>query len=246
MTSRVLALIPARAGSKGLPGKNVRPFAGLPLLAHTLQCAALCLDLTRTVVTTDGEAVAEVARRYGAPAPFLRPPELAGDTVPMWPVLQHALGALEAEEGRPYDQVVLLDPTSPTRLPEDVARVVRALEEDPGAEVAVTVSEPHFSPFWHLMTRGTGGYGEPLMPGGQAITRRQQCPPAYFINGLAYAFRAELVRTGSGWMDARCVLVEVPATRAASIDTLAEFQWAESLVLAGLIKLPWLEVPHAQ
>ena len=124
MKPRVLAVVPARGGSSGLPGKNIRPFAGLPLLAHSLRCAALTPAITRTVVSTDSPEIAAVARAYCGDAPFLRPAELAQADTPMWPVLRHALAEVEKAEGVTYDFLVLLDPTSPTRTPEELARAL--------------------------------------------------------------------------------------------------------------------------
>src|SRR4051794_37978762 len=129
-----LAVIPARGGSRGLPGKNIRSLAGLPLLVHSLRCAALAPEIARTVVSTDSAKIAEVARAHGGDVPFLRPAALATDEAPMMPVLAHAVAAVEAEEGRAYGSVLLLDPTSPTRLPEDVTRAVALLEADPAAD----------------------------------------------------------------------------------------------------------------
>ena len=93
----MLAVIPARGGSKGLPGKNIRQFAGLPLIVHSIRMAELCREIDDCVVSTDSEEIAEVARKYGAKVPFLRPAELARDDTPMWPVLQHALHEMERQ-----------------------------------------------------------------------------------------------------------------------------------------------------
>src|SRR4051812_27480707 len=105
--NRVLAVIPARGGSSGLPGKNIRSFAGLPLIAHSIRCAAMCPRITRTIVSTDSEEIAAVARAHGGDAPFLRPAELAGGDTPMWPVLKHALEQVELDERQPYDFLAL-------------------------------------------------------------------------------------------------------------------------------------------
>lgn len=240
MTPRVLAVIPARAGSKGIPNKNLKPFAGLPLLVHSLKCAALCPSISRVVVSTDGEEISNMARQYGADVPFLRPPELAGDDVAMWPVLQHALAQVEELGGSRYDVLVLLDPTSPTRLPEDVEAVVAALHDQPKADLALTVSEPHFSPYWHMMVTGPDGFGQPLLPGARQIKRRQECPPTFFINGLAYAYRTDFLRQQASWADGNFLMIATPETRAISIDTPDEFEWADRLVTNNIIELPWL------
>src|SRR6476659_10209617 len=116
--SRVLAVVPARGGSKGLPGKNIRPLAGLPLLAHSLRAAALVPSVTRCIVSTDSPEIAAVARGAGGDVPFDRPTELAADETPMAPVLRHALAFVEEHEGAAYDYLLLLDPTSPVRRPD--------------------------------------------------------------------------------------------------------------------------------
>ena len=117
----LLAVIPARGGSKGLPGKNIRPIAGLPLIAHSIRCAALSPEVDRCVVSTDCEEIASVARQHGGCVPFLRPAELAQDDTPMIPVLQHALREMEQRDAQRYETILLLDPTSPGRLPVDIA-----------------------------------------------------------------------------------------------------------------------------
>ena len=117
----LLAVIPARAGSKGLPGKNLRMLAGLPLVMHSVLCARKCSIIDRVVVSTDSISTADLVRSYGTEVPFLRPAELAEDTTPMWPVVQHALGEAERIDDCRYEAVLLLDPTSPGRLPSDIS-----------------------------------------------------------------------------------------------------------------------------
>src|SRR3989338_3574969 len=119
---KVLAVIPARGGSKGLPGKNIRIFAGLPLIAHSIKMAAMCPEIDRAIVSTDDEAIASVAKEQDGDVPFLRPTELAQDDTPMWPVMIHALQIMEEKEAENYDYFILLDPTSPCRYPEDISK----------------------------------------------------------------------------------------------------------------------------
>ena len=102
----ILAVIPARSGSKGLPGKNVRTFAGLPLIAHSIRLAKLCPEIARCVVSTDSEEIAEIARAHGGDVPFLRPAELAQDDTPMWPVVQHSLREMEQRGATRFGSVV--------------------------------------------------------------------------------------------------------------------------------------------
>jgi CMP-N,N'-diacetyllegionaminic acid synthase len=241
---RILAVIPARGGSKGLPGKNLRMLAGLPLIAHSLRCAALCPAISRTIVSTDSLEIASVAREHGGDVPFLRPAELADDTTPMWPVLRHALAAVEAEEGRLYDALVLLDPTSPGRFPEEIANGVTRVMDTPGADGLVAVSRPEFNPLWLCVVEKHGWMGD-LYDGASGFARRQDVPTVYRINAALYIWRAGFVRREAvDWLSrGHHLLFEMPDSRSIHIDDADEFARAEALVAAGLIRLPWLTQP---
>ena len=235
----MLALIPARTGSKGLPGKNLAPLAGLPLIAHSIRLAALCPDVDRIVVSTDSEEIADVARRYGAAVPFLRDPELAGDETPMWPVVADALSRLE-QAGESHDLVLLLDPTSPARLPEDVAGALARLRAEPEADGVVGVSEPPFNPIWHCVV-DRDGWLAPLDATGSTYGRRQDVPRVLRINASLYIWRTSFVHTEpKTWMNGRHLLYEIPDERAIHIDAKHELDLAELLIAAGRIRLPWL------
>src|SRR6185437_12039766 len=121
---RVLGVIPARGGSKGIPGKNLFPLLGRPLLAYTIHSVQNSRRVTRAVLSSDDPEIIEVARGLGADVPFVRPAELSGDSVPSSAVVRHALRTLEAEEGRPYDAVALLEPTAPLRTADDIDAVI--------------------------------------------------------------------------------------------------------------------------
>lgn len=234
----MLAIIPARGGSKGLPGKNVRPLAGLPLIAHSLRLAAMCPEISRVIVTTDDPEIRDVAHAHGGDAPFLRPPELARDDTPMTPVLQHALLEAEQRDGRTYASVLLLDPTSPGRLPEDVAAAVALLAGDPAAHGVIACSKPTFNPFWVGVVEREG-YMTPAFAGAE-YARRQDVPPFFRINGALYLWRRDFVARGASVRDEPHRILEIPEARAFSIDDLFEFQVAEQLIAAGLVELPWL------
>jgi CMP-N,N'-diacetyllegionaminic acid synthase len=234
----ILAVIPARGGTKGLPGKNVRPLHGLPLIAHSLQLAALCPEIARCVVSTDDPIIAEVARVHGGDVPFLRPPELARDDTPMISVLQHALREMERADGMTYGSVLLLDPTSPGRLPEDVARAVQLLDGDPNAQGVIACSKPTFNPFWVGVVE-RGPYIAPAFDGPE-FQRRQDVPAFMRINGALYLWRREFIERGASWRDEPHRALEIPESRAFSIDDLYEFELAEQLIATGLVDLPWL------
>ena len=245
-SKNVLAVIPARGGSKGLLGKNIRPFAGVPLIAHSILFAKMCPEITRCIVSTDAEETAVVARQFGAEVPFLRPGELARDDTPVWPVLRHALGAIEADEGGRYDALVLLDPTSPAREPSDVAGALRRLEDTPEADGIIGVSEPEFNPIWHCVVEQDGWMSDLIKHGGQ-FGRRQDVPRVLRVNGSLYIWRAAFVRghAGRNWRQSgRHLMYEIPELRAMSIDTADEFARAETMVKSGLIALSWLKAPQ--
>lgn len=239
---RVLAIVPARGGSKGLPGKNIRPLAGLPLIGHSLRAAELIESVTRCIVTTDSDEIARVARELGGDVPFRRPAELAQDTTPMAPVLRHALAEVEAAEGHPYDLVLLLDPTSPAREPAEIESAIARLLAHPEWDGVVSVSAPTFHPVWVGVRESAGEPGrlERYFADGTGITRRQELDRYLRINGTFYVWRADFVRRlESSWMDEGVHgLYEIPEARAFAIDYLEEFEVLEALVGAGVVRLP--------
>lgn len=243
-TARVLGVVPARGGSKGLPGKNIRPLAGLPLVVHSLRAGAMMRTLTRCIVSTDDPVVARVAREHGGDVPWLRPAELAQDTTPMAPVLRHALAAVEEEEGTPYDAVVLLDPTSPARVPQEVDAAVDRLLTSPDLDGVISVSQPTFNPVWVGVRPSAAEPGvlERYFPQGAGVTRRQEVPRYLRINGTFYVWTAAFVRRVEGaWFDeGRHGMVEIPESRAFAIDELGEFEDLEAAVARGRVVLPWL------
>ena len=235
----VLAVVPARGGSKGLPGKNIRPLAGLPLIAHSIRCAAASPSVDRVIVSTDSDEIADVALAHGAEVPFRRPAELATDGAAMWPVLQHALRETEQLDGSRFGSLLLLDPTSPGRTPEDVEAAVAALERDPTSDGVVAVSEPDFNPYWHCVVE-EGGYMRDLIPGAERFARRQDVPTVYRINGSLYLWRRDFVLETTNWRAGRLQLHEMPERRAIHIDDAEQFEHAEHLLRSGAVRLPWL------
>ena len=238
---RVLAVVPARGGSRGLPGKNTRPLCGLPLVVHALRAGALTSSVTRTVLTTDDEEIAAVARAHGGDVPFLRPASLAADDTPMAPVIAHALETVEAQEGAGYDAVLLLDPTSPARDPAQLDAAIATLLADPDLDGVVSVSEPTFQPEW-VGVRADGPALERYFASGTGITRRQDVGRYLRINGNFYVWRAASARAlQRSWFDeGRYAGHEIPEAQAFSIDDEYEFRLVEALVAAGLLSLPWI------
>jgi CMP-N-acetylneuraminic acid synthetase len=235
--SATLAVIPARGGSKGLPGKNIRPLAGLPLIEHSIRLAALCPEIDRTVVSTDSQEIANAARSAGAEV-VDRPSSLAQDDTPMLPVLQHALDVAGQES---YTRLLLLDPTSPARLPEDVERAHALLAANDAADGVVSVSEPGFNPIWHAVVEREG-YLEQLFPEGRRFGRRQDVPRVLRIAATLYLFRVSFLQTErETWLAGRHLPLEIPDLRALHIDGPDDFVAAEALIRCGAVSLPWLD-----
>ena len=224
----MLGIVPARAGSKGVPGKNIRPLAGRPLLEYVAQVAAEAGVFDRVILTTDSTEIAEVGRGAGLDVPFLRPAALSEDETPMLPVVQHALSALAADGWSP-DIVVLLQPTSPLRRPDHVRSAVTLLQES-GADSVVSVVElpRHLSPDYVM--RIENGTLRPFLPDGLRVTRRQDARPAYVRDGTVYAFRRDTLERFSDIYGSDCRPLLVPAAESLTIDTWDDWQAAERLL----------------
>ena len=227
---RVLGVIPARGGSKGVPRKNLREVGGRPLIAWTLDVAREASDaLYRTVVSTDDAEIARVARAHGADVPWLRPADLAGDRVPMVPVLRHAVEAVEAEEGGKVDWVCLLQPTAPFRSAADVRAAV-ALAAAGGCDSVISVVRV-FDVHPVLMKRIEGDRLLPFCVEEKEGTRRQDYdPPAYMRNGCLYLTRRDvLVGRGSIWGDVVRPYV-MPEERSVGIDNELQVKLVDLLL----------------
>ena len=222
--SGVLGIVPARGGSKGLPGKNVRPLAGQPLLAYAARVAKESGVLDRIILSTDSDEIADVGRQAGLEVPFMRPASLAADETPMAPVLTHAVETL-ARAGWLAEVIVLLQPTSPLRRPEHIRDAVRLLRESGASAVATVVELPrHLSPDY-VMTID-GGILKPFLPEGRQLTRRQDARPAYVRDGTVYAcWRTTLERFGNVYGE-NCLPLVLDAADSLSIDTASD--WAEA------------------
>lgn len=224
MTSGVLALVPARAGSKGLPGKNTRLLHGKPLLAYAADAARQSGVVDRIVLSTDEESVAEVGRRWGLETPFLRPAELAGDEAPMLPVIEHAIAAL-AHSGWTAEVIVLLQPTSPLRRPEHIRRSLDLLRAS-GADSVVSVVElpRHLSPDYVMRLEGERLVS--FLPDGLRVTRRQDARRAFVRDGTVYTcWRRTVVEQGSLYgKDCRPMVLSM--SESLTIDTPED--WAEA------------------
>lgn len=229
-TARRLALIPARSGSKGVPGKNLRRVGGRSLLARAIGAARATGLFARIFVSTDSPDYAAEAAREGVETPWLRPTELAADTALVADTIRHTLEAF-AQPGERFDTLALVEPTSPLRTPADIRAVVEAAEAE-GWDAAFTVSP--VPAHYHALKQfrlDAAGEARFACAGASPNVNRQSLAPTYIRNGLAYAVRtaAFLEAASVNGTRARAIVVDRPVV---SIDTEADFAAAEALMRA--------------
>ena len=241
MTARpdILAVIPARGGSKSVPRKNLKILGGRPLIVHSIDAARQSQLITRVIVSTDDDEIADVARRFGAEVPFIRPAELARDDTPDFPVFRHALEWLEREERYRPELVVQLRPTAPMRRVDTIDRAVAALLARPEMDSLRAVSLAKETPFkmWFI---GASGELQPVvtLPGvGEAYNMpRQSLPKAYWQNGYIDISRPATIQAGS--MTGTRILSFVVDEPCVEIDYEEHFAAAERMFAGGGLEVP--------
>lgn len=226
---KVTAFIFARGGSKGLPGKNIRPLGGKPLIAWSIEHALAVKRIERVIVSTDSEEIAAVAREHGAEVPFIRPIEIARDDSPEWLAWRHALNYLLATDGTLPEVLASVPTTAPLRLPLDIENCLDEYEKG-DADMVITVTDAHRSPYFNMVKANANGTVGLVIPPQSAIARRQDAPAVYDMATVAYVARPEFVMTHDATFEGRVRAVHVPTERAVDIDTLLDFQIAECLL----------------
>lgn len=226
----VLVVIPARGGSKGLPGKNIKPLGGLPLLGWTAEALRQSsLREARCLLSTDDAAIAETGRACGLAAPFLRPAALAGDTASSVDVVLHALDWLAEAHGEHPPWVLLLQPTSPFRPPAAIDQVREILRGDPVLDAVIGVKALQRSP-GSLFLPDARGRLHPL--GDDGISRRQDSPGLLTPNGAFYLVRSSVLRAGGNFFPP--AIASLPMDAIASLDIDDATDWAMAEALQGL------------
>jgi N-acylneuraminate cytidylyltransferase len=224
------AFIFARGGSKGLPGKNIRPFAGKPLIGWAIEQAFAVEQIKRVIVSTDSEEIAEVARAHGAEVPFLRTDALASDLAPEMLAWRHALEFLRKTEGTMPEPFISVPATSPLRLPADIEACIEEYKRS-GADVVLSVTPAHRSPWFNMVRLGPDDcFGLVNDDKGERIARRQDAPEVFDVTTVAYVVRADYVLAHDDLFSGRVSAAVVPAERTADIDTLLDFEIAEFLM----------------
>jgi N-acylneuraminate cytidylyltransferase len=219
---KVLAIIPARGGSKGVPRKNIREIAGKPLLAWTIEEARKSKYIDRTILSSEDEEIINVARDWGCEVPFKRPRELASDETPG---IEPVIDALNRIPG--YDYVILLQPTSPLRKVSDIDAVIEACIER-GSPACVSVTEPDKSPYWMYILQDNGKIKQ-LLEG--EFTKRQDIPQVFALNGAVYAADIKWLTRTRTFVTGETVAYVMPKERSFDIDTELDFCICEYLLM---------------
>lgn len=227
---KFVGIVPARGGSKGIPDKNIRPLAGQPLIAYTIQAALEARLLSRVLVSTDSPTIAQIARAYGAEVPFIRPTELARDDTPRLPVVRHAIEYLETTEGYKPDLIVTLQPTSPLRRAEHIDAAIEMLVGT-GADAVFSVCEAEYSPYWMRRIDAEGRL-VPLLSGSEAYLRRQDLPVVYRINGAVFAETYAAVHAGANQPGGNTRALVMERWESIDIDEEFDLKLAEMQLLA--------------
>jgi CMP-N,N'-diacetyllegionaminic acid synthase len=225
---KILGVIPARGGSKGIPKKNLSRVGGISLVGHAAKVARSVKWIDRAVLSTDHIEIADEGRKWGLEVPFMRPPELATDEARSSDMWKHAWLESEARFDERFDISVLLEPTSPLRRPEDVTRTIECLlESDCDAAATVSPSPAHFTPHKCLTVDGKGIIGFYHPQGGQ-YSIRQKIPQYFFRNGVCYALRRNTLLEKGVIIEENCkaVIIERPVV---NIDDQHELEYAEFL-----------------
>ena len=224
----VLGVVPARGGSKGVPGKNIRPVLGKPLIAYAIECGLESPSVDHLIVTTDSPQIASIAREYGADVPFMRPAELSADTTPMLPVLLHAITEAEGHYNEKVDAIVLLDPTGPLRAVDDVEQCIKLLR-DSSCDAVVSGNTAHRNPYFNMAVQNNG-YVRLMAQASEPVGRRQDCPVVYDLNTVVWVYSRRAIMEERARIPERTLLYLVSPERAIDIDTDLDFEILEFLM----------------
>lgn len=213
---KILGVITARGGSKGVPGKNIRPCGGKPLIAWIIEAAQQSSYIDRLILSSDDKAIIDVAKQRGCEVPFVRPAHLADDDSLTIDVVLHAIELVQG-----YDMVVLLQPTSPLTLSEDIDGCIRHCITS-GSKSAITVTDVDKNPFW-MFKLDNDGYLQPLMNMKYLNKRRQDLPPVFLPTGAVYVAEAAALKLERSFYTDRTAGYRVPRSRSMDIDSELDF-----------------------
>ena len=223
----ILGSICCRGGSKGVPGKNVKPINGKPLLLYTIDTAKESSLLEDLIISTDSEQIAELARNAGVNVPFMRPAELASDHSSKWHVFIHAVEAYEKYSGKKVTYLVDMDVTVPLKTAADIDGAISLALANPEADVIITGYEPERNPYFNMMEIKPDGYAGIVKQTKDPIVRRQDAPAVYSLTPAAFVVKKESLYNFRHWSEAKCMIYPMPRMRAIDIDTEVDFKIVE-------------------
>lgn len=221
----MIAIIPARGGSKGLPGKNIKLLNGKPLIAYAIEAALKAKHIDRVIISTDDEEIARVAVAFGAELPFMRPAELASDMAMAVDNYIYTIDRLEKEGGVPIGAFVVLQPTSPLRIAEDIDGAIELFNEKKADSVISYTQEAH-PVSWHKYVDTEGRFVDIF---DSNIKNRQENRVSYYPNGAVYVFRTAMIRERKYYTDKSYAYI-MPRSRSVDIDFIEDFEYAEFLL----------------
>ena len=229
---KYIVLICARGGSKGLPGKNIKPLNGVPLIGWSINIAKQIDRVARIIVSTDSKEIAKVALEYGAEVPFIRPKDLAQDDSPEWLTWRHAVNYMEESDDKDVDAIVVLPVTAPLRSIDDVNACIDLFESG-DVDSVITASEASRSPYFNMIVNNDSGYSTLVISPEDQIARRQDAPEVFDMTTVAYVVNTDFIKHYNGIFEGKVKSVIIPQERSIDIDTLLDFKIAECLVLNG-------------
>lgn len=225
--SRILAIIPARSGSKGLKDKNIKIMNGKPLMSYSIDLAKRIGIIDKVFVSTENEEYAEIAIKYGADASFLRSEALASDSSNTWDTVKEVVKVFGNKKEH-FDIIMLLQPTSPLRMEEDIYNALEVMYEK-DAELVITVCEPDHSPLLTNSLRPDGSM-ELFFKDERTLLPRQEMPKSYRINGAIYLIKTDFLLLSEEIYKGKCYASIMPKERSADIDDEIDFLFAEMIL----------------
>lgn len=224
----IVACIFARAGSKGIPNKNIQTFSGKPLISWAVELALQVRQITEVFISTDSEEIAEIARMAGATVPFIRPSELATDTSPEWNSWQHFIKFLADNDGKLPEVFLSLPATSPLRSTVDVENCINEFKKG-RADFVVGITPSERNPYFNMVKKGEDNQVDLVIQQGDKYSRRQDTPEVFDLTTVCYVGKPAAILTKNSIFEGKVAGVEIPRERAIDIDTELDFQIAEFL-----------------
>ena len=223
-----LGLIPARGGSKGAKNKNIHPLLGRPMISYAIECGLACPSIDHLVVSTDSKKIADIAKKYGADLPFMRPSELARDKSPMMPVLEHALKVCESFYNAHIECIVLLDATSPLTTPDDIEKSI-ALFKSGDYDAVISAVPARRNPYFNMVVV-ENGYARLAIEPETPVTRRQDCPDVYDLNNSIWIFSKKAILEEKNRIPGKSTIYIMDESRSVDVDTETDLKILEVLM----------------